>query len=554
MRKVVSLLAKLQITGAAESRAGLKGVGDEAKRTGDSAKKAGSDIDSGLTGPFKRVQSAGRATVGVLQRVGSVGKEVLGVFGRISGVAASGAGLVAGLGGNAAVQASLAYSNLSARLEAVTGNADKAARKLQYAQAVANPSNFSFSELANASTILQAFGINAERALPTVARLGMAFGADGEQLAVLVRGLGDISAGKFLESDTAASFGLNRSLFESKNIKFDGQGQLLSSATETFEALEQIVNEKYGGIFDKIGNTPGAKLASLGDSWEKLERIIGDGILKVAAPGIERLTRLINGLGDSGVALDAVTAAADGMTRLLGGMGGGDLMTRFVAGALSVAAALPDAAHETGSYLVNAFKVVGANVKTVFDYVGEKTSALISGIYTVLTAFGHFGLDIATKVGEAVGLLDKKMKSDMPSLQSLPDMPKFNLLGKQDEYYGKLMMAMQKPVDNSVPEARGNGLENAMQKRRDEEDTLSEIAYNTKKSADFLSLRAQATGTGASNIIGPTAAELQGGAAGTRRVVVETAGFETELSRLIKKMAVQIINGGVGSGFTERAF
>ena len=523
---LAELIVKLKLQGLGETKGGIKDVDQSLEKTGNTAQKSGGKIDRYFVTPLKNTLSIVGKVTGVLTTLGAVAGGFL-----VKGAEAS----------------SLAYTELSARLKAVTGSADAAARKLAYAQAVANPSNFTFSQLANATTLLEAFDINAERALPTVARLGMAFGAGSEQLAVLVRGLGDLSTGKFLESDVAASFGLNRQLFETKGIKFDGQGQLLSSATETLEALEAIVNEKYGGIFDEMASTPGAKLASLQDSWEKLQRVIGDGILKVGVPAMERLTALVGALGNSGVAVDVVNAIANGMQRLFGGIGQGDGMLRFVSQVLSVMATLPDTIGRLKDYTVQLFSVVAFNVSAVFNYVVDRTKVLLSVIGRILTAFGHAFADISLLLLDAVGALDKSAKTEMPQLKSLPKLDAgAGPLSRADEFYNRLKTAMAVPQDNRVPEARGAFLNNPQAPKQLE--TLQKIERNTKSATDLLSLRAQATGPGAAGVISPTAAELQGGSPTARRIQLDMTGPTNDLTRFVQSVVRQTLSQGVGSG------
>ena len=544
---LAELIIKIGLSGVDKVKSGLAAIRGEVKTVGEAATSAGQKIEHGLEGPLKAMaETAKRTTLA------------------IAGITSATAVLV----GTEGVKASLAFTELSARLEAVTGSADKAARKLAYAQSVANPSNFTFKQLADATVTLEAFGINAERALPTVARLGMAFGAGNDQLMELVRGLGDLSQGKFPEIEVLSAFGLNRSQFTEKGIKFDGQGQLLSSATQAMTALEKIVNEKYGNIFAKMADTPGAKLASLQDGWEKFTRIIGDGVLRVAAPAIENLTTLINAMGSSGVMKEVIGKLADGFSQLFSGLNG-DGLTRFAANVLAVLGNLPSAFATARDEVMGFRDVVFSNFKAVGDYIGNLFTALsnnvgvfasyaykkfaeianaISAVFSfqitmiqayltnLIKSFGLMGTIIGamvkgvmnnlTTLGTIVG---KKVGTDirgdktlpqfmqmptLPKLQSFAPMKNIDLLKGSDDIYARLMAA-SKATDNKVPDAVGNFLNKAPTETAKETEKLTrQIAQNTGKTVDALSLRRQSLGGGTLASIGATPAELAGGGYG----------------------------------------
>lgn len=519
---VTELLVKLGLSGVDKVKAGLASVRGDMKAVGESAASAGQQIESGLEGSLKNLMgTAVKATAAVA----GIGVATLGIVG------AQG------------VQASLAFTELSARLEAVTGSADKAARKLAYAQAVANPSNFTFKQLADATVTLEAFGINAERALPTVARLGMAFGAGNEQLQMLVRGMGDMSSGSMMQKDVMASFGLNQQMFKEKGIKFDGQGSLQSSATDTMTALEKIVTERYGSIFDKMGNTAGAKLASLQDGWEKFTRIIGDGILQVAAPSLEKLSTLLNGLTASGVMKDVIQSLVNGFGKLTGVLQG-DGLTRAVASILSVIGNLPEAIGKVGTYLSTVFQTISENAVAMIDHISKR---LGGGSVSVEGkpggAVGKAGMggplgaifDYLSGLGGQAG---DKARGEGLKLKGLPAFPQLDLLSKQDEYFNRISQFM-KPTSTEVPAASGTFLTRQMQTAAEETKNLTrEVVKNTSKTADALSLRRQSVGGGSLASIGATPAELAGSGGGGSMRFGSGQSFDSvggDIARIIEK-------------------
>lgn len=499
---LAELIIRIGVSGVDRARSGLDSLRSHLRGAGSDARQATSALNSSLTPALERLGGvAGKAFLGVTA-VGSV----------VGGVLAS-----------SAVQSSVAYEQLVGRMEALTGSADLAARKLAFVQAVANPSNFTFTQLADAAVTMEAFGVNAERALPTVARLGMAFGAGSEQLQVLTRGLGDLASGKFLESDVAASFGLNRSMFEEQGIRFDGQGQLQSSATEALTALEAIVQERYGAIFDKMSSTGGAKLASLSDAWEKFSRAVGDGIMHAVGPSLEMLTQLVNAATSSGVLVDVVNALADGMARLLG-TASAEGMTGLIAGLFSAISHIPDLLGAIGTAATSAVESISANVRAVGGFlrdmvrsIGVQATAFVAGIIGAAQAAAR--LDFA---GAQSALAGSKMVADavapIPSLPSLQGIDtsgfgKFSLLDRQQEFASRLQGALR-PVESSVPDATGDFLSRqspAVEALDKISQESAKTARNTGLMSDALSLRRQALGGGDLGQLGATPAELRGG-------------------------------------------
>lgn len=201
----------------------------------------------------------------------------------------------------ASSDASSRFQSMEARLKAFTGSLREARREITLAEMIAEPSTFSFSQLGDAAAKLEAFRVNALRALPTVAYLGQAFDADQEHIEMLSRMIGELAAGNFPDKEVMSSFGLSKRDFEMQGIQFDGQGALKSSAVKTLDALERIARTKYGAIFDEMANTPAAKAASLADSWERLQRKFGEVFLRRSAPFQDALTRMLKGLVSSGV-------------------------------------------------------------------------------------------------------------------------------------------------------------------------------------------------------------------------------------------------------------
>ena len=198
------------------------------------------------------------------------------------------------------VQAAFNFEELQGRLAALKGPA-KANDILDFVRKLAEPSNFTTDQLANSAVQLEAFGLNAKRILPTIAQLGMAFGADAEKLRLLTDMFGRLSQGQLPDVQVMAQFGLSKSKLMKEGIKFDSQGSLVSSTREVFVAIEKIVNREYGKIFNQMANTGNAKLASVTDVFERLKIQVGNSLMEVAKNSLNSLSGLLSAIERTGI-------------------------------------------------------------------------------------------------------------------------------------------------------------------------------------------------------------------------------------------------------------
>jgi hypothetical protein len=198
------------------------------------------------------------------------------------------------------VEAAFNFEQLQARLSALT-TPEKATDILGFVRKLAEPSNFTTQQLAEASVQLEAFGLNSKRILPIMAQLGMAFGADSEKLRLLTDMFGRLSQGQLPDAQVMAQFGISKSKLMKEGIKFDNQGSLLSSTREVMVAIEKIVTRDYGKIFDKMANTGNAKLASLTDVFERLKISVGMQLAETAKGAISSFTNVLTAIEKSGL-------------------------------------------------------------------------------------------------------------------------------------------------------------------------------------------------------------------------------------------------------------
>lgn len=223
--------SKVGVTGQGQLQSSLDKTKSGLNQVAQSAKAAGSAIATGLGAGLAGVTVAGAAGLGIL--------------------------------GKNAFDSAVAFESLNARLTAITGSGQRAAQVLDTVRRVAEPSPFTFDQLATAATQLEAFGLKTEAILPRLANLGAAFGASDENLKSLVNLFGRLAAGNFPDIEQLSAFGLSKSMFEKQGIKFDAGGSLVSSARQTFDALIRIVDSGYSGMMDKLAGTTATALQRL---------------------------------------------------------------------------------------------------------------------------------------------------------------------------------------------------------------------------------------------------------------------------------------------------
>lgn len=308
---------------------------------------------------------------GVMGGISSMGNAAMG---GLSNLLSGGGNMLMGLGGKAE-QAAMDQQSRIARLTALVGSQKQAMAVLQMAERVAGPSSLTTKQLADAATLLEAYGANAMRLLPIIGKLGTAMGAGSEQVQEYARAIGALAQGDMIDKEVLSAMGLSKADFAGKGVEFDNQGKLKSSAEKSLTALESIVNDKFGRIFEQMANTPEAKRASLEDAGDKALRIIGDGMLKSQGGLTEALTRSINAAVDSGVLAEVTNKISKAMVGAIGG-DKTDPILRLMATGLSVINNLPDAAGKVFKYLGNLFGTIFDNIATAGKFAYDTIAAI----------------------------------------------------------------------------------------------------------------------------------------------------------------------------------
>jgi hypothetical protein len=112
--------------------------------------------------------------------------------------------------------------------------------------------------------------------LPIAEKLGTVFGGNAESLNSFVSALGYIKSGRFGEGfESLARGGISREALAAQGLKFDKGGSFQGTVDQALTAIEVVVNAKFGKLAEEMASGPMAKLASLGDSFNRVMRSIG---------------------------------------------------------------------------------------------------------------------------------------------------------------------------------------------------------------------------------------------------------------------------------------
>jgi hypothetical protein len=520
---IAELVVKLGVTGQGQLQSSLDKTKTGLNQIASSAKSAGTAIATGL--------GAGLATVTLAGAVG------LGALGK------------------SAFDSAVAFESLSARLTAITGSGKRAAQVLDTVRKVAEPSPFTFDQLATAATQLEAFGLKTEAILPRLANLGAAFGADEEHLKSLVNLFGRLAAGNFPDIEQLSMFGLSKSMFAAQGIKFDAGGSLVSSARETFDALVRIIDTRYSGMMDKLAMTTETKLATLTDKWQGALRVIGGYIKNAFEPMIQYASNFLDKLVNSKALALLVGEFFLPFSKMIQGLSNGSVQSgvdKLLASVLVFVAELPQILEGTFTNLGQMFKNIifqmqytiaeafpNVKVPRVSEYQ-ERLRNIQQKPYITET-LGEF-----QSSGRYSLFLKQKRALDAEfGMSDTGDIMAGTNWGAMGERFKKVLdRTLQLMGETNLPESATGGvlgtgpygnIAETAKAENNTDDLLLRIANNTKDSADALTLRKQTLGGGPIAQMGLTAAEV--GAAGR---VVGTFGnglipAGTDLERAVRR-------------------
>ena len=493
---IAELVVKLGVTGQGEIQSALTKTKSGLNQVGEAAKAAGTAVATGL---------------GVVAIAGAAGLGAL---------------------GKTAFDSAVAFESLGARLTAITGSGKRAAEVLDTVRKVAEPSPFTFDQLATAATQLEAFGLKTEAILPRLANLGAAFGASEENLKSLVNLFGRLAAGNFPDIEQLSAFGLSKSMFAAQGIKFDEGGSLVSSARDTFEALIRIIDTKYSGMMDKLAGTTETKLATLTDKWQGALRIIGSKLITILTPFIEYFSSFLDKLTNSGALNMLVDRFMSPMTNMANAFGNGNMQQGFdrllatIAGFVAeIPAMLEGVFKNVGIMFNNIMNANRALMADAFPWVKDpKRAAYNEQLQGIQPDMATFSLSRGYRSQATIDADIRRFELQKKQLDR-----QFGYDNNNDIMAGTSWSKMGGQIQNTITKTLemignaklpssatagvqgvgpyGNIAETA-KATTETNDLLLRVAKNTKDTADALTLRRETLGGGTMGAIGLTGAEV----------------------------------------------
>lgn len=350
---------------------------------------------------------------------------------------------------------------------------------LALARSQAGPSRFTTKQMTDQIVQLRAFGLNANRILPLIAKVGQAFGANEQDLSMYTNAFGQLAGGQMPDVQVLNKMGITKQQLQARGVKFDKGGGLLSSTETVMVAMEKIINGKFGKIFELTKDDASSMAASLQDSFDGIQQKVGLATEKGLKPFYQALVGIL-GVVEQGSFLEAFTNDMIAPITELGGimLNAKEIVIGFAA---AFAAAMATMVHSLGRLPRGLSKVFGS---------GRSMKERLGGLY-----------DIAGTVVPGVAAQD-----DAAYFTSKTQEYMYRMLDTGAMAGVQSKKGLKDPFGGIKPfGGGGDGSDGTKTKR-----TLEKIESNTRKSAELLDLRRQTIGGGEIAALGVTGAEIAG--------------------------------------------
>ena len=348
-----------------------------------------------------------------------------------SGIALAITGVIA-----ATVKVAGEFEQLKVKLESTLGSGEAAARSFANALQFAAKSPFDVQQVVQAQVILTTFGQVAERTLPIAANLAAAFGERINDVALVVGKAFSGSSRGFLSLTN--QFGISNLVLQKYGAELTATGAISLKTAGDLEkarnALEKIVQMRFGDAVEKQSKTFFGVLSNLTDAFQRLGAGLGDVLL----PGLNSLTLFLTSVVSAFEKLDPGFRAFVVYTAL----GGAALATIgsaaavVAAGILGLVAVVIQAAGTllifagalgtagtaagTTALAVAGLTTVGAamaDLLAVMGYVGPVFAAALGPVGVFILALAG-GLAILNNYNNEVAATDKAMRAQADGLRN----------------------------------------------------------------------------------------------------------------------------------------
>ena len=200
--------------------------------------------------------------------------------------------LVTGAGlfelGKEALGVATEFDKLERKIAGVTGSYKRAKEIMELSEHQAAATGlFDVKSLDEAALKLEVFGLKAETFLPVVEKLGAVFGDGSEGLDTFAEALGRIQEGNAGRAmSILARSGIGQKDLQQHGVAFNGK-ELASPASKVIQAIEEVVDIKFGPVLKEMLDSPEARTAKLSVAWESAMRRSGQAIQQFLLPGVE---------------------------------------------------------------------------------------------------------------------------------------------------------------------------------------------------------------------------------------------------------------------------
>ena len=260
-------------------------------------------------------------------------------IGKIGKTVAVGMGVVAGtlgLIGRSAIKAAGDWETMRTSFVTMLGTAEKADFLLNQIKKTAETTPFTLKGLADSSRTLLAFGIEAEKVVPTMRMLGDISGGSGDKLKGLTLAFAQMSStGRLMGQDLLQMINqgfnplriISEKTGKSMGVLKDEMSKGAISAAMVTDAFKTATSE--GGLFfrgmDRQSKTFAGRMSTLQDGVDGVMRSLGEKLLpvsKMVVNALIKLTEWFNGLsGATKTVIVVVGAIVFGISALATGFG-----------------------------------------------------------------------------------------------------------------------------------------------------------------------------------------------------------------------------------------
>ncbi|MCW5933964.1 MAG: hypothetical protein KIT45_06640 [Fimbriimonadia bacterium] len=501
------IITRVSLQGAQAFERGLSHMGRAVQVFERGAQRAGQSIRSALSNPLNLLAGAG-GTAGIA------------------------------LMAKSAMDASGNFERLTKTMEALTGSTARAAQEMAFVERFAAQSPFEFSDLAEAATLMQAFGLETQRQIGYIESLSAAFGPTRQNLMEVVSLFGRLRSGQTGEAfEIARRFGLGRDTLEQAGLRFNRSGQLMSSAGEAMAALERVIEQRFGDIRERLGGTLVVAASNFRDAWTRALRVVGDVFRPLVTGTLERVVSFIQFATETG----KLEHIAQSFGKLFAGLAGSDWMERLMAFVAVLADMMPQLLAVVGDALRQYFDNLIAGTENVLNRIMSGMIDVINAVIERLNIVRVYLRMPAIPLREhsplSLGQMARNLFGNLPggeALQSWADILSLRTGALLNEFRGY----------GGTPSERGMGPSAAtLQPLHAIAQASRETAQNTRALTD---LKQFALGGGDLGALGVTPVELQ---RLSRDVVVRIEG---QAGSTIEQLITQIVQKTVGAMARKR--